>query len=137
MMAQVGLLLQWERNYDFGVATRLRYNSGREKKYSTEVKNEWSYTSASPVCLHPVTMDKFTFFYIVYRSQCFFFFCDSVRVAAVSPLSSPRISRIPSVNTILPLTHVYQHHFFHWSVWTETEYEFLTSPGTLNGQFVP
>jgi len=33
--------------------------------HSSEDKNEWSYTSASPVCVRGVDRDNFTFFRIV------------------------------------------------------------------------
>jgi hypothetical protein len=31
----------------------------------TEVKNDWSYTSALPICLYVVDRDKFTFIIII------------------------------------------------------------------------
>jgi len=33
--------------------------------FSAEVKNEWSYTSAPPLCLRGVHTDKFVFFTLV------------------------------------------------------------------------
>jgi len=74
------------------------------------------------VCLHPVTMDKFTFFTLFTEASV------AIPYEKLQSLSTPPISRMPFVNTVPPLTHVYQHLFFHWSVWTETQYEFLTSP---------
>ena len=42
--------------------------SGREVNHSSvsiaELKNAWSYTSSSPVCLHGVGRDNFSFIYI-------------------------------------------------------------------------
>ena len=47
---------------------------GREVDHSppfgTEVKNEWSYTSTPPVCLHGVDRDNFTFYRYLGGGEC-------------------------------------------------------------------
>jgi hypothetical protein len=44
---------------------RLGCEVNRSPPSNTEVKNEWSYTSVSPLCLHGVDRDKFTFFTVI------------------------------------------------------------------------
>ena len=48
--------------------------SDREIKHSlppsVEVKNQWSYTSAPPVCLHSVDREKLTFTFFAVLSRC-------------------------------------------------------------------
>jgi len=41
---------------------RLGRDADHSPSFSAEVKNEWSYTSTSPVCLHGVDRNTFTLF---------------------------------------------------------------------------
>jgi hypothetical protein len=36
------------------------FSGGKAPPYSTDVKNEWSYTPSPPICLHGVDRNTFT-----------------------------------------------------------------------------
>jgi hypothetical protein len=73
--------IQWLPGFFPGVKRQ-----GREVQHSpassTDVENEWSYTSPSPVCFHGVNRDiNFAFFWIDYLKQMGVFFDTAVRRA--------------------------------------------------------
>ena len=53
--------IQWVHGYFPGLK-RPECHVGHSRPCSVEVKNEWSYTSTSPICLHGVDRDNFTFY---------------------------------------------------------------------------
>jgi len=57
-----------------GLLSRRQKQQGREvyhlRPSGAKVKNEWSYTSTPPICLHGVDRDDFTFYLYLGGGEC-------------------------------------------------------------------